>query len=59
MIAELFVFGAVVIGIAVKLFRHGSTQYSSKVPFMAALFTKGVTRTGYSAHITANDQPHH
>ncbi|MET4144178.1 ABC transporter permease [Arthrobacter sp. UYCo732] len=40
-ISELFVLGAVVIAVAVKLFRHGSIQYSSKVPVLAALIRRG------------------
>jgi ABC-2 type transport system permease protein len=40
-IVELFVLGAAAIAVAVKLFRHGSIQYTSKVSVRAAFSLKG------------------
>ena len=39
-ITELFVLGAAAIALAVKLFRHGSIQYTGKVPLRAAFSLK-------------------
>jgi ABC-2 type transport system permease protein len=40
-IAELFILGAVVLAVAVKLFRHGSLQYTSRVKLRSLLPAKG------------------
>lgn len=39
-IAELFILGAVVLAVAVKLFRHGSLQYTSRVKLRGLLGSK-------------------
>lgn len=39
-IAELFILGAAAIALAVRLFRHGSIQYTSQVPLRAVLTRK-------------------
>jgi ABC-2 type transport system permease protein len=45
-IAELFVLGAVVLRVAVHLFRHGSTAYTDKLDLRAALDRARRVRAG-------------